>query len=445
MRVSPVQVWVSAQKRLVDAASLLLPRGGRHRLTARVIHWYDGSASVYNRLTMKTILLISRCPPYPLHLGDRLIIWHLARELSRRGYVIDLLALYDREDDPQHVAKYRSFFRHIELIREPRRPGSTYLRRLLDPSARFADAAEKSFCPPLWRTIADYLGRFDYDLAHCFGAVSVYEFHPLFSELPSLITPYESHALYLQSAAAQGQLSARLRLPLARRFERFMFTPYDRTVVISEADKAVLRALQPALNIAVIPNGIELERFRPRHEGRDPFTLLFSGNYAYPPNQDAVRLLAQHILPRIRLTQPETRLQLVGVNPPDWMRDLASDHIEVTGHVPDVAPYLALATVFVCPLRFGAGLKNKVLEALATGIPVVATPQSVAGIHVSHGESAIIAPADEMAEAVVELLRDDAGRHRLSLAGRQLIESEYSWAQSAASYEYLYDEICRLR
>ena len=75
----------------------------------------------------------------------------------------------------------------------------------------------------------------------------------------------------------------------------------------------------------------------------------------------------------------------------------------------------------------------------------MATPQSVAGINVSHGESAIIAPADEMAEAVVELLRDNTGRHRLSLAGRQLIESEYSWAQSAASYEYLYDEICRLR
>ena len=68
---------------------------------------------------MKTILLISRCPPYPLHFGDRLIIWHLTRELSRRGYVIDLLALYDRDDDLEHVDRYRACCRHIELFREP--------------------------------------------------------------------------------------------------------------------------------------------------------------------------------------------------------------------------------------------------------------------------------------------------------------------------------------
>ena len=128
---------------------------------------------------MKTILLISRCPPYPLHLGDRLIIWHLARELSRRGYVIDLLALYDRDDDPQQIDEYRSFFRHIELFPEPHRDGLAYLRRLFDPSARFARSAEQSFCQPLWHSISDHLRRFEYDLVHCFGSVSVYEFHPL--------------------------------------------------------------------------------------------------------------------------------------------------------------------------------------------------------------------------------------------------------------------------
>ena len=132
---------------------------------------------------MKTVLLISRCPPYPIHLGDRLILWHLARELSRRGYTIDLLALYDRADDPPLVAEYEAFFRQIELIPEVRRGAGDYLRRLLLPSARFPASAEGSFCPALWRTIDDYLSRHDYDLVHCFGSVSVYEFHPLFARL----------------------------------------------------------------------------------------------------------------------------------------------------------------------------------------------------------------------------------------------------------------------
>ncbi len=394
-------------------------------------------------MRMKTILLISRCPPYPLHLGDRLIIWHLARELSRRGYVIDLLALYDREDDPQRIDEYRKYFRHIELFLEPRRGGTAMLRRLLDPAARFARSAQESFCPPLWQSIAGRLKEYSYDLAHCFGSVSVYEYHPLFAHLPNLITPYESHALYLQSALRQGRLSARLKLPIARRYERFMFSPFDRTVVISEADQAMLRQLQPSLKIETIPNGIELERFRAKNVDRDPCTLLFVGNYEYPPNRDAARILVEEVLPQVRKALPEARLQLIGNNPPAWLRESARDHIEVSGHVPEVAPYLERATVFVCPLRIGAGLKNKVLEALAMGIPLVATPLSVAGIDIRHGESAIIAPVEQVATRTVELLRSASLRDSLSKQGRALIEAKYSWEKTASSYERLYDEICR--
>ena len=392
---------------------------------------------------MKTILLISRCPPFPLHFGDRLIIWHLARELSRRGYIIDLLAFYDRADDPDQIGEYRDFFRHIELIPEARRSGTAYLRRLFDPSLRFANSANKSFSPRFWQAISDHLERVDYDVVHCFGSVSVYEYHPLFADKPCLITPYESYTLYLQSAAGQGQLGARMQLPIVRRFERWMYTTYDRTVVIAEKDRQVLLSLQPKLAVDVIPNGIELERYPWRGEGREAETLLFVGNYEYPPNQDAARLLVDRVLPQIWRELPEAKLRLVGNNPPDWLKERADARIEVTGQVPEVQPYLAKATAFVCPLRIGAGLKNKLLEALAMGIPVVATALSLDGINVTDGESAIIAEQDEMAGATVKLLSDEGLRRRLSQRGRQLVESEYTWQQTASRYEQLYTEITR--
>ncbi len=391
---------------------------------------------------MRTILLISRCPPWPLHLGARLIVWHLCRELSKRGYVIDLLALHNDDDAAGHIDRYRAYFRHIQLFREKPRSNVAYLRRLLMPGARFAASPDKSFCPPLWQAIADRLQHCEYDLVHCFGGINVYEYAPLYPHLPRLITPYESHTLFLRSAARQGDLSASLQMPIARRFERFMFTPYDRTIVISDVDAAMLRDLQPALRVEVIPNGIELVQFRPPAPARDRNTLIFVGNFGYAPNQDAARLLTAQILPAVREKLPQARLQLVGANPPDWLRAQANQHIEVTGRVADVAPYLAGAAVFVCPLRIGAGLKNKVLEALAMGTPVAATQLSVDGIAVRHQESALIAPVDQLAGTVIRLLGDAALQANLSQNGRRLIEASYTWTRTADAYERLYSEIC---
>ena len=390
---------------------------------------------------MTAILLISRCPPYPLHLGDRLILWHLARALSQRGHTLDLLALYDRDDDPSLVDEYRGFFRHVQLFRETPRGTAAYMRRLLQPSRRFATHAASSFSPSLWRAIDARMRQHKYDIAHCFGSVSVYEFHPLIAHLPNLITPYESHSLYLRSAAALGQTSARLRLPFARAMERFMYTPYMRTVVIADEDRRQLLSTQPRLRVEVIPNGIDLERFPSLGIKRDPATLLFVGNYDYAPNQDAARLLVGSIMPALWRDMPHLKLQFVGVNPPAWMRQIDDSRVEVTGHVPEVQPYLARATAFVCPLRIGAGLKNKLLEALAAGIPVIATPLAAAGIDVVDGESALLREPSDFAAGVTQLLQDTPLREKLSRQGRRLIERRYTWTRVADDYEALYAEI----
>jgi polysaccharide biosynthesis protein PslH len=135
---------------------------------------------------------------------------------------------------------------------------------------------------------------------------------------------------------------------------------------------------------------------------------------------------------------PQARLWLVGNAPTPAMQALASDTVIVTGRVPDVRPYLAQATVFVSPLRLGAGIKNKVLEALALGCPLAATPLSVDGIAVRHEHDALVFPMGELPAAVVRLLRDPDLQHRLSAAGRQLIVGRYSWAQVAEAYLQLY-------
>lgn len=398
---------------------------------------------------MKKVLLISRCPPEPLHLGDRLIIDHLARQLALRGYSIDLLAFANRAEDWDTDWSALSHFSSIRLFAEPERSPSAYLQRLLRPAARFPNAAEAAWSLEMWRAIETQLASDAYDVVHLFGGVQVYEFYNAVKRFPTLIVPYESYSLYLRRALdaalgmSQAALANRLRLWVTQQYERFMFSPYQRVVVVSEQDRDQLLALNPALPVEVIPNGVDTAYFAPIEQiERDSKTLLFVGNFEYAPNVDAAFYLIEHILPAVRRQFPDVKLQLVGNAPPPELLNRAQVSIEITGRVPDVRPYLARATIFVCPLRMGAGIKNKVLEALAMGCPVVATPLSVDGIAVRAGVEALIAPVDGAGgvfeEAVISLLEDHDLRNALSQAGRKLIEARYSWAYVADCYEELY-------
>lgn len=388
---------------------------------------------------MKQILLISRCPPYPVHLGDRLIIWHLARELSRKGWVIDLLAFAERPEDWQEQAHYAPFFREITLLPAPQRSPITYAQRLLMPAKRFPQQAGQSWSPAMWEAIEAQQARYPYDVVHLFGGIQVYEYAGALRQGPAIITPYESYSLYLRRALENGGGPAvALQRWIAQRYESWMFTPYAQTVVVSDKDRDELLSLNPGLPVRVIPNGVQLEEFQPQGRQRDPATLLFVGNYEYPPNIDAARVLAERILPAVQREIPNAKLQLVGNAPPPALQALASDSVEVTGRVPDVRPYLAQATAFVSPLRLGAGIKNKVLEALAMGTPVIASPVSVDGIAVTETGAALVAQENDFSQTVIQLLQQPALQAKLAEAGPRLVAERYSWAGVAEQYAALY-------
>ncbi len=385
------------------------------------------------------VLIISRCPPYPLHLGDRLIVWHLARELSAQGVTLDLLAFAQHESDWHEQDHYRAFFQHVQLIQEPTRTPLGYLGRVILPQTRFPKKASASWSPPMWEAITAHLQDNVYDAVHLFGSVQVYEFLGALAGAHAIITPYESFTLFSERVMTQTpSVANRARWWIARAFEGFMFTPYAHTVVVAEPDQAKLQQIQPALNLSVLPNGVDTAYFAPLALERHPHTLLFVGNYEYAPNVDAVHTLVRHILPAVRQHIPQVRVWLVGNAPPPELQAYASENVIVTGRVEDIRPYLAQATAFVCPLRIGAGIKNKVLEALAMGVPVVATPLSVDGIHVIPEESALITEINDMAQSIIRLLHDSALQAKLSQEGQQLIQTRYSWRATAEGYLTLY-------
>src|SRR5258708_26790865 len=265
------------------------------------------------------LLLISRCPPFPLPLGDRLIPYHLVEQLSTR-HEVDLIGFDNLHDDLSQVEEYRHLFRSIRLVREPRRSVTSYVWRLINSRSMFPQRSDDSWSPEMWQAIKGQLDANHYDVAQLFGGVQVYEYRELVRHLPNLIVPYESYSLFLERLLARQaqplrRLAVWLQLRVARAYERRMYVDYDGMVVLSGSDADTLKALKPDLPLHVIPNGIDTEYFKPSPKNSavdsDRQTLLFVGNYEYAPNVDAALQLAHKIFPVVRRAIPQTRLHFV--------------------------------------------------------------------------------------------------------------------------------------
>jgi glycosyltransferase involved in cell wall biosynthesis len=395
------------------------------------------------------ILLISRCPPYPLHFGDRLIPYHLARQLAERHHSVDLIAFYNRPEDAADIPRYERFFRHIQLIREPTRGVARYLQRL-NSAEFFPQSARAAWSSAMWNAIEERLDGGNYDVVQLFGGIQVYEYRDLVRSHPNIIVPYESFTLYLKHALENsntpsgvvGRFIAGQRYRMARAYEKRMFEGYDRLIVLTDKDAAMLREINPNLKPTVIPNGVDTDYFVPTGIEPDTPTLIFTGNFEYAPNLDAAMQLVKHIFPAVKTRVPGARLLLVGANPPLGLQAYRSGSVEITGRVPDVRPWLDQALIFISPLRMGAGIKNKVLEAMSMQKTIVATQLSMDGIAAQHEQHFLLAETnEELMRAVVRLMKDAELRQRLARNSRALIEERYTWRRVTERYEELYKEI----
>ena len=218
-----------------------------------------------------------------------------------------------------------------------------------------------------------------------------------------------------------------------RRYEAWLGRQFDACSVNAPREGDVLAAYVHS-PIRVIPNGVDLEYFepaRPSGRGYVPNRIVFTGNMSYRPNVDAVRHLVTAVLPRIRRDIPDVQLCIVGMDPTSAVRRLADkDRVVVTGRVDDVRPYFDSAAVAVAPLRVARGLQNKVLEAMAMRVPVVASPAAFEGISAVAGRDLLVAAGPKaFSRAVVALLRDPAARERYAAAGRTCVETSHNWSR----------------
>ena len=385
------------------------------------------------------ILFIASRLPYPPLQGDRRRAYHQLRWLSRRHRVTLVAPVWHRAE-AAGAAELAPFCAHVELVplsawRGAWRAGWGTPTGLPWQTLYYGD-------PALSERVRVVLERQPVDLAHV-QLIRCARVGAVLSGVPRVLDFIDALSLNLARRAARERgLLAWLWREEARRagrYERELIRHFTQLVITTEQDRA---AIGDYPNLRIVPNGVDTELFPFVASGREAALLVFSGRLGYFPNADAAAYLVEEILPLIRREVPEAQVALVGADPPARVRRLARvPGVKVTGYVDSVHAYLARATVAVVPMRGGTGMQLKMLEAMASGAPVVATPFALGGLPARDGEELCIAGSTtQFAERVLELLRDPARRDRLAHNARRMVEVHCGWGPAVAALERVYAE-----
>jgi glycosyltransferase involved in cell wall biosynthesis len=389
---------------------------------------------------------------YPATSGKRLRTLHLMLRLARRHQVTYLCRCDERGVEADKAREYFAD-QNIEavLIEEPipRKSGPLFYPRLA-----------VNLLSPSPYTVVAHGNRRIRDWMRCRAAqrdVDLWQFEwPAYADylrwLPGVRTVINAHNV--ESLIWQRYHQTETN-PLKRwyikhqwhkyeRFERRLFAEATHVAACSDEDAHILRDSLAVATVSVVENGVDCAYFQQaRSATRRPKQILFLGALDYRPNASAVNAFLDRVFPRVLAGDPEVRLCIVGRHPgPALARRIrAVPQAELHADVPDVRPFLAQSAVMAVPLQVGGGSRLKILEALATGLPVISTRIGAEGLSFTPGkEIDLIEDVDQMADALIAGLRDMERLQAMAERGRRLVQEQYDWNVLADKLELVWQK-----
>lgn len=391
------------------------------------------------------ILFLSQRVPYPPNRGDKITTWRLIERLARDHDVRVVAFAHDDGDVDAAAELERKGFPTVAVRLDQRAAKVRSLPLLLTSKpltlgvfgSKELQAAVNRLAP-------------DSDLAYAYSS-SMGAFLEPHANLPRVM-----HFAELDSDKWR-QYAERTGWPMSwvygrehrtlLEFERRIARAFDESVLCTPLEKDVFERAIPGASSMILRNGVDLEFYRPAPDEAEPGHMVFVGVMDYLPNVDGCEHFVAEILPRVRAKHPGARFTIVGSRPTPAVEALArTEGVTVTGFVDDTRDWLRKAAVSVAPLRIARGIQNKVLEALAMGLPVVGTTSATQGIEGEPGRDFLLAnSAEEQADAINALLDDPTKTRTLGARGREFVEENYDWEVVLAPLDELVERLTALR
>lgn len=393
------------------------------------------------------ILMLTPYLPFPLLSGGQIRTYNLLKKLKDK-YEITLFSFIRQEKEKQYLPELGKFCTKVTVFK--RRPAWDKKNILLAGFSPFPFVMISTYLSwKVRRAIDQELKSKTYDLIHAepfYMAPNIPK-----TKIPILLV--EQTIEYLVYKKFVDDFNLKIIKPLMyldvlklRLWEEYYWRKATLLVAMSEEDKQIMAKAAPKQTIDIVANGVDIDFFKQTklHQPKIP-TILFVGNFKWLPNKDAAKFLTYEVWPIIKRKIPEAHLRIVGKNPTPEILSLAHrKDVQVQSNIEDIRQAFASASVLLAPIRNGRGTKYKVLEAMATKIPVVTTPLGVQGMEVNHNKDVLLAEtAQGLASQAIKLLTSYQLRERLSQSAYEIIKQKYNWELISHSLDRIYQRITK--
>ena len=393
---------------------------------------------------MKILFLTLKLPHSEVVGGNR-IVFQRIRYLAERGHEVGVVSYVTNENRHQ-IENLRQYVSHLDTVALPHR--NILFRVLHDYLGAPSRPALiwKVFSWKMLQAVAEQVEEQRYDVVVSeFSEMAQFLYkNPYLSAVHTVMSCHRCMTASYEKYREMKEVRWRLHLKSLpqicqlRTYEFDMYRSADRVVVLTPQDRFTMQYYAPDLAISVSPSGVDIEELQKKSSlVREPI-ILMTGYMQDPSNEDSVQWFVHHIWPALRERHPELKFYIVGADPSVRIRNLVQDdeRIVVTGKVDDLRPYRNLASMLVSPVRLGSGMRTKVLEAMASGLPVVSTSLGMQGIEAQNGVNCLIADTAEQFERSVDwLLTDPALGKSMAEKAKELIETKYTLESGLRHFE----------
>lgn len=391
----------------------------------------------------KRILYLTTRLPYPVVGGDRLRMYNILKQLKLLGYEVTLISLVTQDDDIRGAMEHNEFYSKLITVPFNRKMAYLYAAKAVFNDKPFI--VEYFYSREMQKVVDNLLKKENFDIITGY-MIRIAPYLEKYKDENIIIDFVDAVSMMYQRRIKNVQsLWDKFKIGIeyikVKNYEKKCTKIFKMQTVISQTDKDYIEKFVKKSNIKIVGNGVDTEYYKPVDSLKEN-KICFVGSMQYIPNSEAAIYFATKVFPLVKKSIPDAKFKIIGANPRKDLFEAVKgvEGVEITGKVDDMREYMKDCKVSVCPVKIAGGIQNKILEAMAMGIPVLTTPEGAEGIGVSEEVLEVVNSDEEYARKVIELIKNEQKSCEISKKSRDFVVDNFSWTKVGDKLDELIKE-----